>query len=175
MAAADTPETDAPPRASRLPLVVGLVLALALAAGGFCATYFGLLPLPGISGSGSPDAAQDAATAGDTAGPSPPGRLDTPEFVAVEPLVVTLGPAADGRHLRFRAELEVAPGRAAAVTRVMPRILDVLNGYLRAVPVEELESPSALVRLRAQMLRRVQLVAGEGVVRDLLVTEFVLT
>jgi flagellar FliL protein len=158
-----------------LPLVVGLVLALALAAGGFCATYFGLLPLPGgVSGSAGPDAAQDAAAADDK-GPSPPPRLGTPEFVAVEPLVVTLGPAADGRHLRFRAELEVAPGRAAAVTRVMPRILDVLNGYLRAVPVEELESPSALVRLRAQMLRRIQLVAGEGVVRDLLVTEFVLT
>ena len=31
-----------------------------------------------------------------------------------------------------------------------------------------------LVRLRAQMLRRVQMVTGEGRVRDLLITEFVL-
>ena len=53
-------------------------------------------------------------------------------------------------------------------------ILDVLNGYLRAVEMRELEDPSALVRLRAQMLRRVQIVTGEGRVRDLLVTEFVI-
>jgi flagellar FliL protein len=30
------------------------------------------------------------------------------------------------------------------------------------------------VRLRGQMLRRVQLVVGDGMVRDLLITEFVL-
>jgi flagellar FliL protein len=56
----------------------------------------------------------------------------------------------------------------------MPRIQDVLNTYLRAVDVEDLEEPAALLRLRAQMLRRVQVVVGDGPVRDLLVTEFVL-
>ena len=50
----------------------------------------------------------------------------------------------------------------------MPRILDVLNSYLRAVELADLEDPSAMVRLRAQMLRRVQIVTGEGRVRDLL-------
>ncbi|MFL9503735.1 flagellar basal body-associated FliL family protein [Rhodopseudomonas palustris] len=38
----------------------------------------------------------------------------------------------------------------------------------------EIEDPSAMARLRAQMLRRVQIVTGEGRVRDLLITEFVL-
>ena len=56
----------------------------------------------------------------------------------------------------------------------MPRILDVLNTYLRAVEVRDLEQPASLARLRAQMLRRVQVVTGEGRVRDLLITEFVL-
>jgi len=56
----------------------------------------------------------------------------------------------------------------------MPRILDVLNSYLRAVAITDLEDPTAMARLRAQMLRRVQIVTGEGRVRDLLVTEFVL-
>jgi flagellar FliL protein len=60
------------------------------------------------------------------------------------------------------------------VTHLLPRILDVLNGYLRAVELAELEDPDALVRLRAQMLRRIQIVTGQGMVRDLLVTEFVL-
>ena len=56
----------------------------------------------------------------------------------------------------------------------MPRIVDVMNGYLRALDAAELENPAALVRLRAQMLRRIQIVTGEGRVRDLLITEFVL-
>ena len=53
--------------------------------------------------------------------------------------------------------------------------MDVLNSYLRAVAVSDLEDPSALVSLRAQMLRRIQLVTGEGRVRDLLIMEFVLS
>jgi flagellar FliL protein len=57
---------------------------------------------------------------------------------------------------------------------LMPRILDVLNTYLRAVDVRDLEQPAAIARLRAQMLRRIQVVTGEGRVRDLLITEFIL-
>ena len=36
----------------------------------------------------------------------------------------------------------------AEVLLLLPRILDVLNGYLRAVEVEELADPHALVRLQ---------------------------
>jgi flagellar FliL protein len=57
---------------------------------------------------------------------------------------------------------------------LLPRIADVLNGYMRAIDVTQLEDPAALVRMRAQLLRRIQIVTGEGRVRDLLVTEFVL-
>jgi flagellar FliL protein len=62
----------------------------------------------------------------------------------------------------------------AEVTLLLPRILDVLNSYLRAIDVAEIEDSAALVRIRAQLLRRIQIVTGEGRVRDLLVTEFVL-
>ena len=95
-------------------------------------------------------------------------------FVAITPVVVTLGAEADSRHLKFTAQLEVAKPYAAEVTLLMPRILDVLNSYLRAISMAEIEDPSAMARLRAQMLRRVQIVTGEGRVRDLLITEFVL-
>ena len=56
-----------------------------------------------------------------------------------------------------------------------PRILDVLNEYLRAVEEIELESPGSLTLLRAQMLRRIAIVVGDGLVRDLLILEFVLS
>jgi flagellar FliL protein len=95
-------------------------------------------------------------------------------FVPIEPIVVSLGPKSTSQHLRFTAQLEVTKSYAEEVGLLMPRILDVLNGYLRAVEIAELENPAAMAKLRAQMLRRVQIVTGEGRVRDLLVTEFVL-
>jgi flagellar FliL protein len=88
--------------------------------------------------------------------------------------VIALPGRQNREHLRFTAQLEVPPDRVSEVESIRPRIVDVLNGYLRAVDLTDLEDPTALMRLRAQMLRRVQVVAGEGRVNDLLIMEFVL-
>ena len=61
----------------------------------------------------------------------------------------------------------------AEVSLLSPRVMDVLNSYLRVISITELSDPASLARLRAQMLRRIQIVTGEGRVRDLLVTQFV--
>lgn len=151
--AADPPP---PPRRSKLPLVIGAVLAVLLGAGGFFASYSGLVSLPaGRSADG-------------------PSMLADSDFVPLAPILVSLGGSGAGQHVRFAATLEVAGRHRGEVEKLMPRILDVLNGYLRAVDPQEFAAPGALIRLRAQMLRRVQVVTGEGRVRDLLVTEFVL-
>lgn len=150
--------TEAPPKKkSRKPLMIGLVLALLLGGAGFYATFTGML-------------------FGDAAAHAAPGAEELPDiaFVPVEPVVIFLGGAAQGRHLRFTSQIEVEGPYAADVTLLLPRILDVLNGYLRAVELAELEDPAALVRMRAQLLRRIQVVTGQGRVRDLLITEFVL-
>ena len=47
-------------------------------------------------------------------------------------------------------------------------------GGLTGVATPTIDTVLALIRLRAQMLRRIQVVSGEGRVRDLLITEFVL-
>lgn len=163
MATADAAETpaDAPPARSRKPLIFGLAGALVLGGAGFYVTWSGLI------GGGGKDAEGPGAHA------EAPVRPDI-AFVPVPALTVSLPPGARSRHLRFAAELEVATPHAAEVTLLLPRVIDVLNGYLRAVDAADLEDPAALVRVRAQMLRRVQLVTGEGRVRDLLVTEFLL-
>ncbi|WP_112320724.1 flagellar basal body-associated FliL family protein [Oceanibium sediminis] len=95
-------------------------------------------------------------------------------FVPLDPLMISLGPDANARTLKFTAQLEVEPGAEAAVTAHVPRILDVLNTYLRAVDEAELADPGALPLLRAQMLRRIQIVVGDAPVRDLLILEFVM-
>ena len=157
--------TTPPRRRGRRGLLIGLVLAVLLGAGGFFAAYTGRLP-PVLG------ATQDAAAG---ASPDrPPAPSADVAFVPIPPLVISLGPDSTSRHLRFAAELEVEPAALAEVGRLMPRVLDVLNSYLRAVDARQFDSPGTLLRLRAQMLRRVQIVLGEGRVRDLLVTEFVL-
>lgn len=151
---------EAPKKKSKLPLILGLVLMLALGGGGFYAVYSGL-----ILGHGDSTHAEAAA---------PVEALPDIAFVPIDPIVVSLGTDPSGRYLHFTAQLEVAKLSQPDVLLILPRIVDVLNSYLRAVEVKELEDPTALVRLRAQMLRRVQMVSGEGRVRDLLVTEFVI-
>jgi flagellar FliL protein len=89
-------------------------------------------------------------------------------------MIISLGDAAGSRHLRFTAQVEVAEASEADVTLLAPRIMDVLNSYLRAIEISAIEDPKAMAKLRAQMLRRIQIVTGEGRVRDLLITEFVL-
>lgn len=159
LAEAEAPQDAATKKKSKLPLILGLVLFLALGGGGFYAVYSGL-----ILGSGSHEKAAETKEG------------DAPEiaFVPIPPVTISLGKAEASHHLRFTAQLEVAKDKLEEVTGLIPRILDVLNGYMRAVEMAELEDPDALVRLRSQMLRRVQIVTGEGRVRDLLVTEFVL-
>ena len=88
-------------------------------------------------------------------------------------MIISLG-TSGARHLRFSAQLEVPSAYQAEVEHLKPRVMDVLNGYLRAVDLRDLEDPSALMRLRAQMLRRIQVVTGEGRINDLLIIEFVL-
>ncbi|WP_413876633.1 flagellar basal body-associated protein FliL [Albidovulum sp.] len=151
---------EAPKKKSRLPVILGIVLMLALGAGGFYAVYAGLI----------------FGQAEDHAGAEAPQVDALPDiaFVPIEPLVISLGSGSPGRYLHFSAQIEVAKAFEPDVILLLPRVVDVLNGYLRAVEVADLEDPTALVRLRAQMLRRVQIVAGEGRVRDLLVTGFVI-
>lgn len=156
---ADEPNADTPTeKKSKRPLFAGIFLMLVLGGGGFFAVYSGHFL--------ASDASEEPA---ETVTPLPKVA-----FVPISPLIVNLiSPPGQPRHLRFQAQLEVAPQHEQEVTALLPRIVDVLNGYLRAVDVAELENPSALVRLRTQLLRRFQIVAGEGRVNDLLIMEFV--
>lgn len=161
MADAEEPQDVVLKKKSKKPFIIGVLLALLLGGAGFYATWSGL-----ILGAG---AADSSGADGHT-----PSALPDIGFVPVEALVVSIGPGEDGRHLRFTSQLEVGGAYAEEVTLLLPRIVDVMNGYLRAIDMQEFDDPAAMMRMRAQLLRRIQIVTGEGRVRDLLVTEFVL-
>lgn len=142
-----------------LPLILSLFGALIGGGGGFYLVYSGMLLNPESK-------AEETSIA-------VPARPDT-SFVALEPLVISLGPGSRNRHLRFTAHLEVDKKYTADVHELRPRIMDVLNSYLRAIETSDFEDSSILTRLRAQILRRLQIVTGEGRIKDILIVEFVL-
>lgn len=146
-----------------LPLLLGLFLAVLMGGGGFYAAYSGMLGGKGETGAEMAEKPVEHVPVNEAV-----------VFVPIDPILVSLPNEAPARHLRFRAEIETIPAHEQEVARIMPRILDVMNSYLRAVSTEDLERPTALIRLRAQLLRRIQIVAGDHEIRDLLVTEFVL-
>lgn len=150
---------DAPKKGGK-GMLFGIIGAVMLGGGGFFAAFSGMLPIGGGEAEAEPAPVMVAEL--------------TNEFVPLDQLIISLGSAARARHLQFTAQLEVEPIYAEEVTGLIPRVLDVLNTYLRAVDERDLETPAAMTRLRAQMLRRVQIVTGNGRVKDLLITEFVL-
>ncbi len=165
MAESNEEETDEKPKGSKLPLVLGVILALVGGGGSFYAVSSGLL-----FGSDETDPHVEQMAEDEI-------EMELPEiaFVALDPMLISLGPNSRNRHLKFRAQLEVPPKYQSDVSALTPRIVDVLNSYLRAVETSDLEDPTILLRLRSQMLRRIQLVAGPGRISDLLIMEFVLS
>jgi len=160
-------DADAPvAKKSKMPLILGIVLALIGGGGGFFAVSQGII-LGGDSEEATETDEEIEAEALDVA------PLDL-VFVALDPLVISVRDPSGQGHLRFSAQLDVVPQYAAEVEALKPRIVDVLNGYLRAVTFAEMSDPNALAKLRSQMLRRIQVVTGDGRVKDLLVMEFVL-
>ena len=157
---AEPDATDKNKSGGKKGLIIGLLGAILAGGGGFYASYGGLIL-----------GADTAAESNDSAKLPP---LPEVAFIALDPMVVSLGEAANSKFLRFSAQLDVDPASAEAVRLVLPRIVDVLNTYLRAVSEDELGKPASLERLRAQMLRRIQVVTEQGQVNDLLITEFVL-
>ena len=160
---ADAPEVATRRGMGKVGWGLTLVAALIMGGGGFYATYAGALDsvLHPDAGTGQH---------GDA-----PSMAHAPSFVELDPLMVTVGGAGSIRQLRFRAFLQLNEGARDSVTELQPRILDIFATYLRAVSVDRLEDPTSLLHLRAQLLRRVQLLAGPDIVADLLIIDFVIT
>lgn len=162
------PDDLAERKPSKLPLIISLVLGLAGAGGGFYVAQSGLLPF-----GKAPEAEAHVETSPEEDVIPTPALPDI-AFVEVPPILISLGPGAQASHLRFRASLEVPSQYQEEVERILPRVMDVMNSYLRALEAQDFEAPDALIRVRGHLVRRIKLVAGEGRVRDLLVLEFVL-
>lgn len=147
---------EKPRKRSRFPLIAGVLGAILMGGGGFYAAFTGLVP----------DLWPPQQTA-------PPVDMDF-AYIPLDDITISLASPATARFLRFSGQIEVATLSEAHMTRLHPRFLDVVNTYLRAIDPQDLSEPAALLRIRAQILRRFQVIAGDGHIRDFLITEFIL-
>lgn len=165
-AATETDTGESPAKSSKIGLTLSIVLCLLGAGLGYYGISSGLIPIgkttPGPTGQ------VDAGPAGQ------PGALPDVAFVTIPTLIVTLPPGAQNDHLRFSAQIEVPREFQEDVEYLMPRIQDVMNGYLRSLTVEDIEGPGALFKIRLHLFRRIVVVVGLGKANGLLVTEFIL-
>ena len=157
--------SNEPAKSGKMPIIIGTILAVAGASGGFFAVQKGIVPLIPSLENHSAEHEENTMEMHNTAEIA---------FVEIEPIMISLNEIGQVQHLRFRAQLEVSKADKSDVALLLPRVVDVLNGYLRALEIDDLREPMALTRLRGQMLRRIQIVVGKDRVRDLLIMEFVL-
>lgn len=145
-----------PGKRKTLPFILGLLGAGLLGGGAFYAVYTGSILPPASKAVPAASVTQDF------------------EFVPIDVITISLPPESGARFLRVAGQIEVADASYSDMMRMQPRFIDLINTYLHAVDIDDLRQPGALIWLRAQVLRRLQMIAGEGHVNDFLITEFIL-
>ncbi len=114
----------------------------------------------------------DAGARSAEAGPVTPPQI---AFYDVPDLITNLQ-STDGNpvYLKLSTSLELdnaeeKPGLAA----VMPRVVDQFQGYLRELRIDDLKGSAGVIRLKEELLRRVNVAAAPYRVRDVLLKEMI--
>ncbi len=154
-----------PSRKGRL-LMMGIAAVLLLGGGAGAAWVF----VPGAQ-----DAVLSMIGKGTEAEASTtPAAPQRPVFVELPEMTLTLPNAGRPRQLRLKLAFEVNADPAQPPPELLtPRVYDSLILYLRTLRDGELEGALAMDRLRGDLHRRLDLLLGEGKVRDVLITGLV--
>jgi len=154
---AGIPAQPGPGRRKRL-LLFGVPVAAALLLGGAAGAYF-FLP-------GGDERAVVADGGGATAA-APPTFYDLPD------MLVNLNTSGrQNNYLKLKVALELSdPSAAGRLEAVMPRIIDNFQVYLRELRLADLQGSAGVVRLKEELMTRIQAATGTTAVRDILFKE----
>lgn len=141
-------------------LVLILVPVLLFLIGGAGAFFTGALD--GLLGKGEESAAAESGEAAQVS-----------VFMELPEMLVNLnGTGRKSNFLKLLVSLEVgSEADQAALQKVMPRIVDSFQVYLRELRVDDLQGSAGLQRLREELLLRVNAAAHPIEVRDVLFKE----
>jgi len=160
-------DAEAPPKKRGRGLLIALIGLPLILGGGAGAAYFLVPGVPDMVGGllGKP-AATPAA---------PVVAAPKPAFVDLPEMAITLATSTQGRQMRIRISLELmqTEGNPVPPDVLSPRVYDSLLTYLRTLSDAEIDSSLAIDRIRGDLYRRLTLLLGGDVVRDVLITSFV--
>ena len=141
--------------------LVLLVLPLLLVVAGGGAWFAGLLD-PWLGGKPA-EAAKESAVA----------KHEAPTFVDLPDLIANLnGGGRRTSYVKLKAKLELAQASdLPAVQAAQPRVMDLLQTYLREMRPEELRGSAGTYRLREELLARIGPAVAPAQVRDVLFVE----
>jgi flagellar FliL protein len=99
-----------------------------------------------------------------------------PVFIDLPEMALTLPNGGRPRQMRIKLSVELANGASEqqATDALSPRVYDALLTYLRTLQDGEVDGGLGLDRLRADLYRRLELVVGPGVLKDVLITSLVM-
>ncbi|HSR72562.1 MAG TPA: flagellar basal body-associated FliL family protein [Kiloniellales bacterium] len=160
-------DAEAAPVRKRFPgkkLVLFIVLPMFLVAGGGASAYFSGL-LDGLLG------LEQGEEQGLAAKPRGPATY----FEMPEMLVNLNGSGKRVGYLKISVSLELGSEKdVETIEKVMPRIVDNFQVYLRELRIEDLRGSAGLQRLREELLTRVASAAEPAEVRDVLFREMLI-
>jgi flagellar FliL protein len=96
-------------------------------------------------------------------------------FFDIPDIIVNIQtPDASPAFLKLSVSLELDKAEAKqAVEPVLPRVIDQFQSYLRELRVEDVRGSAGVMRLKEELLRRVNLAVAPTPVRDVLLKEMI--
>ncbi len=142
-------------------LVSTLITCVALGAASF-ATVF-MLP----SRAPAPEATASSDHSDSSYTPSTKPDISDMKYVVMEPLTISLS---EGNNLlKIGITLETTDSN---IDPSDPQLRDSYMGYLRSLRMEQIRDAAYMSHMRAQLLRRAQLIKGADKVHGILITDF---
>ncbi|MGH6871717.1 MAG: flagellar basal body-associated FliL family protein [Rhizomicrobium sp.] len=144
-------------------LLIIVAAGLLLVVGGGAGAYFFF-----FAGSDAKDSKLAAA---------PPIPVIPPNvaFYDMPDIVVNItNPDGSAAYLKLSVSLEMASAdEKAALQALTPRIVDQFQGYLRELRVDDLHGSAGVLRLKEELLRRINVAAAPYPVKDVLLKEMI--
>lgn len=149
-------------------IIVVVLLLVGIGAGLYFFVFSG-----GSAGEASaehPAAAAEAGGHGEAGAATQVAYFDLPDI-----LVNIQGADGSSAYLKMSLSLELPSAEEkAAIENLQPRITDQLQGYLRELRTDDLKGSAGVLRVKEEMLRRVEVAASPYHVRDVLLKEMVI-
>ena len=153
---------------SKKKLILFIVLPFLLVVGAAGAVYFTGLLDPLLHSSSTPKEEKKAAAADEK-----PKEVQAAVFYDLPEILVNLNTTGRRQNfLKIRVSLELQSALdVTKIEAVMPRIIDNFQVYLRELRVEDLQGSAGMLRLREELLTRVNAAVKPAKVNDVLFKE----